>query len=143
MESTTVTIAQDDGGKLVIVETHPCNPAVDPYVWEPNPDAPYPGAVRIARKKTGREVHAELRAIVGQYPRGGEEYFACMYDGEWPIAVGGRLAVFAVNGSNEGDYVHVEGHNGRERIPLMLAKTFHGRDAAWQFARILADLLGV
>ena len=60
-------------------------------------------------------------------------------DCPWPTRDSGHLAVFSVRGSSEGDYVHVE--QGGKLI--LLAKTFQGRDAAWTFARNLADLLGV
>ena len=59
-------------------------------------------------------------------------------DCPWPTR-DGRLAVFSVRGSSEGDYVHVE--QGGKLI--LLSKTFQGRDAAWTFARNVADLLGV
>lgn len=60
----------------------------------------------------------------------------------WPD---GRIVVFAIRGGSEGDWVHVEVEDRDGRKPnvcVLLAKTFSGRDAAWRFARVLADLLG-
>ena len=50
----------------------------------------------------------------------------------------------SVTGSSEGDYFHagVVGRDGAYQT-LLIGKTFAGRDAAWAFARRLADLLGV
>lgn len=92
------------------------------------------------RDRTVGEVYDELRAAVGEYPHGGEEYLTAMLPRErkWPR---GRLAVFSVNGSSEGDYVHVEVHDDEQRTLVLLAKTFDGRDASWTFARVVADLL--
>ena len=103
--------------------------------------------LRVARRKTVAEVHNELEQRLGRdqwgyvnYP-GVDEYLSVM-DGdiEWPE---GRIVVFAVTGTSEGDYVHVEVHqpNGTRHL-LILGKTFHGRDAAWAAARRIADLLG-
>jgi hypothetical protein len=165
--------------------------------WEPHPD--YPGCIRSARRRTPREVLADLDALLGEYPEGGEEGLhvtpwvdsACancptesngiqrcykydswsanqrrsVFDGHgtngngrcnmhpkctgflsrsaapWPK---GRLAVWSARGGSEGDYTHVDviSEDGRTETILM-AKTFQGRDAAWKFARRLADLLGV
>lgn len=116
---------------------------VQTQVWTPNPERP--GYLRLERTRTVREVYDDLRAIVGEYPYGGEEYFSVS-----PITAGllpwpeGRIVVFAVNGSSEGDYVHVEVQDvayAGKRTQLMLAKTLDSRDAAWAFARRLADLL--
>lgn len=60
-------------------------------------------------------------------------------DCPWPNPEGSRTVVFSVRGSSEGDYVHVE--QGGQLV--LLCKTFQGRDAAWTFARNVADLLGV
>jgi hypothetical protein len=115
--------------------------SIDTAIWEPGEN----GYLKLVRRKTVREVYDELRAAVGEYPEGGEEYFIvtswqCYGDGgaDWPD---GRIVVYSVNGSSEGDYVHVEVARERERYPLLLAKTFAGRDASWAFARRLADLL--
>ena len=61
-----------------------------------------------------------------------------------PIPWFSRLLVYPVRGSNEGDYIHVEawGREGK-RLPLFTAKTFSGRDKAWEYSRKLADILDV
>lgn len=115
-------------------------------VWRKDPDRP--GYLKLLCRRSVQEVYDDLRTIVGEYPHGGEEYFSVVRNADglllrdWPHRPGSRLAVFAVNGSSEGDYVHVEVHDGSGgRELVLLAKTFEGRDAAWQFARCLADLL--
>jgi hypothetical protein len=68
--------------------------------------------------------------------------FEPMADAPWPDY--SRIVVFSVRGSSEGDYVHVESFDSQGRRTLvLLAKTFSGRDAAWQGARDVADCLGV
>lgn len=105
------------------------------------------GYLRLVRTKSVREVYEELREILGEYPDGGEEYFTLMPElgkddrgeGEWPQ---GRIVVFSVNGTSEGDYTHIEVHdNEGQRHLMMLGKTFMGRDASWAFARRIADIL--
>ena len=58
----------------------------------------------------------------------------------------GRIVVVSVNGSSEGDYVHVEAHvrEGDQVVShlMFLGKSLMGRDAAWAAARRIADLLG-
>lgn len=162
---------------------------IDLDVWAPTgPD----GTLQLVRRKSPREVLAELTAVLGEYPVGGEEglhvfptltmdcancppspyrssgrscskyddhfdaadgerggcrihttcqKFTPLADAPWPD---GRLTVFSVRGSSEGDYTHVEVRDGDGRSELiLLAKTFQGRDASWTFARHVADLLGV
>jgi hypothetical protein len=111
-------------------------------VWRPDPERP--GYLRHVRERTVGEVYDDLRTTIGESPDGGEEYFSLMSgprDRPWPTT--GRVAVFSVPGTSEGDYVHVEVlHEDRSRDLVILAKTFAGRDASWDFARRLADLLG-
>lgn len=113
---------------------------IEPHVYENDPSSP--GRRRLVRTKTVDEVLSEIRAAVGEYPEGGEEYLSAfpLTVGTWPE---GRTVVFAVEGTSEGHYVHVEVHHGDSRVLVLLAKTFAGRDAAWRFARQLADLLAV
>ncbi len=114
---------------------------IEVYEWEKRGDDGY---LYKARTKTVGEVYEELREVLGEYPDGGEEYFGLMVNlngsMEWPE---GNIVCFSVNGSSEGDYTHVEVHNGKERTLIFLGKTFMGRDASWAFARRLADLLEV
>lgn len=113
---------------------------IETQIYRPDPDRP--GYLQLVRDRTVGEVYDDLRAAVGEYPDGGEEYLTAMVPrpAPWPR---GRLAVFSVNGSSEGDYVHVEVHpeGTAERTCVLLAKTFEGRDASWAFARVVADLL--
>lgn len=118
------------------------DPAIETTIWRPDPERL--GISLVDRVRTVREVYDDLRAAVGEYPKGAEEYLSLMPqwldDEPWPQ---GRIVVFAVNGSSEGDYVHVEVHDREgSRVLLILGKTFDGRDAAWAFARQAADLLG-
>lgn len=119
---------------------------VETDVWRP--DADRPGYLLHVRDRTVGEVYDDLRAIIGEHPDGGEEYFTLMSAAgareASPLWPQGRIVVFSVTGSNEGDYVHVEvldDGDGRREL-VILAKTFAGRDASWAFARRLADLLG-
>jgi hypothetical protein len=114
---------------------------IETSVWRRDPDRP--GNLAHVRQRTVREVYDDLRAVVGECPHGGEDSFSPYVSRrgrDWPK---GRIVVFVVGGANEGDYVHVEVHcdpDGHREL-VMLAKTFDGRDAAWAFARRLADLL--
>jgi hypothetical protein len=156
-------------------------------VFRPDPERD--GYLKLMRRRSPNEVMRELRAVFGDSPAGGEEYFhvysALNYEcANCPPSAGGsrctkyddhtnsltdvgkcqrhpqckqfrsradapwpdwsQLAVFALRGSSEGDYVHVESFDSRGgRELILLAKTFAGRDVAWTFARQLADLLGV
>lgn len=114
---------------------------VECYVWETNPETGY---LNKLRTKTVDEVYRALRAILGEYPDGGEEYFLVARhaggDTEWPD---GDIRCFSANGSSEGDYTHVEVHHNGSREIIFLGKTFMGRDASWAFARRLADLLEI
>lgn len=143
---------------------------VETDVWEhaqPG-DSEYPYLKR-SRIKTVREVRRELLVQLGCEWREDDDYiddspicrdagdggyemeglsdFLHMVSGYpdepvlWPQ---GRIYVSSVRGSSEGDYVHVEvadPDTGKHTL-VLLAKTFRGRDAAWRFARVLADLLG-
>lgn len=62
-------------------------------------------------------------------------------ESDWPE---GHTVVFPVTGGSEGHYVHVGvvGRDGKFH-DLLLGKTFAGWDAAWAFARRVADLLGI
>lgn len=114
---------------------------IETQVWEKDEGSIY---MKHVRDRTIGEVYDDLRQAVGEYPEGGDEYFSPMphlaSQCKWPT---GRIVVFAVTGSSEGDYVHVEVHENDKHTLILLAKTFMGRDAAWTFARRLADLLGV
>jgi hypothetical protein len=127
---------------------------VDTEVMVTNP-AESPGGYHTllrTRTKTVREVHAELVTLLGTeddgfaYVPGAEEYFdiypAVAADQEWPV---GRIVVFAVTGSSEGHYVHVEvlRDDDASRRLLILGKGFSGADDAWALARRLADILHV
>jgi hypothetical protein len=114
---------------------------IEPLVYEPDPDRP--GYLRFVRAKKLREVLDEIVDATGAYPAGCSEglglYPGMFANDPWPRA--GRLVIFAVNGSSEGDWVHVQMQEDGRFKGLLLGKTFDGRDAAWKYARRLADLL--
>jgi hypothetical protein len=114
---------------------------IETSLWEPDPERP--GYLRHVRDRTIDEVYDLICEQVGPYPDGAEEYFSVSAANgveNWPVKA--RIAIFAVEGSSEGDYVHVEALNpDRTFESLFLGKTFAGRDAAWGFARRLADIL--
>jgi len=113
---------------------------VDGEVWEADPDRP--GYLKLIRTKSAAEVFAEIIAITGKDPEGGEEYFAldATKTGPWPARA--RIVCYAVTGANEGHYVHVGAiHDGGRYESLLIAKTFSGADAAWGLARRLATIL--
>jgi hypothetical protein len=120
----------------------------------------------VVRRKTVAEVYEALRDALGNDEHGyvnlpgvdeylslGPEYkyrpnpradgLELPGDIEWPD---GRIAVLSVNGSSEGDYVHVEvyAREGEQVVShlVFLGKSVRGRDAAWAAARRIADLLG-
>jgi hypothetical protein len=124
---------------------------IETEVWVSRPDSPY---LRRERSRTIEEVHALLSATMTEpHPRYPEQvWIEGADDGfsvwpfidarqEWPA---GSTIVYSVEGASEGDYVHVDVID-RDGVlhPLLISKTFDGRDAAWAFARRLADLLGV
>lgn len=114
-------------------------PKIQTSVWTHKEGTPY---MERARRKTVWEVYNELTAIVGKTGPGHDEYLSMPLtlpeDAEWPE---GRIVCFSVDGTSEGDYTHVEVHNGDgERTLIFLGKTFDGRDASWAFARQLADI---
>lgn len=91
-------------------------------------------------------VHADLLASLlneSTFPGyfvapGCDEYLSIGtgYDVPWPD---GRIFVAPVVGGSEGHYVHVL-VDGKT---VLLGKTFDGWEAAWAFARRLAEVLGV
>lgn len=123
---------------------------VDLQIYEPSPDKP--GYLRFVRNLSYNEA---VKAIKNAF--GSKEDLDNAFDYFYPpceikyekgkslddqIPTFRRAIVYTVTGSNEGDYIHGElwGMNG-ERYPLFLAKTFSGRNAAWTYARKLADIL--
>lgn len=122
--------------------------------WQPDPECP--GRSKLVRTKTVREVYNELAAYVSAQREG--ETWTIWMDGieeglcislwqanpdttPWPASE--RVVVFSLRGGSEGDYVHVEALTDQGHRPLLVAKTFMGRDAAWTAARRIADLLGL
>lgn len=117
-------------------------PRVETQVWEPDPERP--GYLKFVRSKTVREVLDEIVDITGPYPAGCSEglgVYPGVYDADFKWPREGRLVVFSVNGSSEGDWVHVQMQHNGQATGLLLSKTFDGRDASWAYARRLADLL--
>lgn len=122
------------------------DPQIPTQVWEPDPERP--GYSKLVRVRSIGEVAEDLRAALGDYPDGADEYLSAFDRGQpWPD---GRIVVYAVNGSNEGQYVHVSVVNINDspqpHRTVILGKTCAegdaGRDAAWGCARRIADLLG-
>jgi hypothetical protein len=113
---------------------------VDTSLWEPDPE--HQGCSRRVRSKTVGEVFAQIRAIVGREPAGAEEYFMICTSVSpgmpWP-GPDRRTVVYPVTGGSEGHYVHVAAGDQT----LILGKTFAGWDAAWDFAKFLAEILAV
>lgn len=135
-----------------------CDPEIDTRIWESYKPYGQPYTyLRVARRKTVSEVYEALKAALGQDEHGhvnlpgvdeylslgsgymirpncqtGATELSTIGDIEWPE---GRIVVFSVNGSSEGDYVHVEVHareGGRVISHLVfLGKSLMGRDAAW------------
>ena len=115
---------------------------IDTSIWEPATDPGDTGYLKLVRKKTVREVYAELVALVGELGDGHNEYLSVMAqygeDMEWPE---GTIMVTSVNGSSEGDYTRIGVVTGLGEFKLLiLGKTFDGRDASWRFARQCADI---
>jgi hypothetical protein len=118
---------------------------IETQIWEQNPERPE-GYLRVARLKSVGEVFREIRGVFGDYPEGCEEYLnisSPLDEGTpWPD---GRIAVYPVTGSSEGHYIHVDviDYGDGHRTLVLLGKTFAGWDAAWYFARNLAEVLDV
>lgn len=135
-------------------------PEISWYIEKDNPvtpERPYK-TTSIDRARTpqeiGRQLVARLRELT--YEIDGEpepfvdEYASARdFDESPPLPAGmlwWRIIVYTVEGTSEGDYIHVDGIPNRDdekRRPIALIKTFRGRDHAWAMARIIADLLGV
>lgn len=104
---------------------------------------------RDAGNKTPLEVMNELNKILKEHYK--EEYdlldsrfSAPVIEGKIPIPQYHWIAVYAVRGSAEGHYIHVDvikADNSRET--MLLAKTFAGLAAAYDVAKICAELLSV
>lgn len=116
------------------------------------------------------EVYAQLRSAIEVMPDSGLESFCCPVDWyarapeharstlvkdkpalwlltrESPFPQGRWLACYAVTGSNEGHYIHVDAivdhGNDRHVVSIFQGKTFGGREAAYRIAAKCADLLG-
>lgn len=113
-------------------------------------DPARPGYLMVPRRKTVNEVCGEILALLSHdagdgfaVVDGADDSFGVFpaIDGTrpWPE---GRITVFAVTGSSEGHYVHVEVQAGDGRAELLLlGKGFGGADAAWTLARQLAGIL--
>jgi hypothetical protein len=129
---------------------------IETGVWEAyRPEGGKYDLMREVRRKTVREVRDEIVAAfrreleaAGEDARWPECYGQSEGLGVYPLIGGsglwpdGRICVFSVNGSSEGDYVRVEVHGDGEPQLLMLAKVLVGRDESWALARKIADLLG-
>jgi hypothetical protein len=118
--------------------------AVELCVWEKDLDKP--GYIKKTRHKTFSEVYTEFDSVVKPYI---DEYCSPAFESDvrgrnmYPIPPCSRIACWAVPGSNEGDYVHIDLimlGNG-ERTPFAIIKTFNGNDYAWELAKFCANLL--
>jgi len=103
-------------------------------------------------KRTVGEVHKQLVERLGDMI---DEYFhvANRYDkspgfnitaeSDWPEQGAKWIACYAVTGSNEGHYIHVDCvYNDQTRDMIFLGKTFQGMDHAQRIACICAEELG-
>lgn len=117
--------------------------------WEPVPEKP--GFVqRVAGRKIV-DVHAEL---IARLRDAAPDYEGCSLAYRWTLAPGADvsqhrwpatyhwIACYAVTGSNEGHYVHVDlvDQDGRT-IPMFLIKSFLGREHAQRIAALCAEWL--
>lgn len=138
--------------------------------WEPDPEKP--GYLRFVRMRTRGEVLSDLNSRLAHLAHLSEEspqsfdlwrFRWIAPSGEGPSWTPGRserieyeepmprarwLACFAVAGSNEGHYVHIEALSPNEREDgyhselIFLCKTFCGADAALELANAAARELG-
>jgi hypothetical protein len=122
---------------------------IDTALWEPIPDQP--GTSRKVGQRPVGEVFKDLKAVVGEAGPGHDEYFVVSmsadgstrrYAEPWPE---GTVLVFTRNGNSEGHVtqVAVVSGGGASFDVVLMAKTFDGADAAWQFGKDLAAALGV
>jgi hypothetical protein len=115
-------------------------PSVDVLLWEPAGKGPFgEDLARIAGRKRVRDVIAEIRAAIGRLPDGAESLTALAH-GEWPE---GQIIAYPMRGTNEGYFVCVDVINDGVWTPVISVRSHcEDLDAAWMFARQLADLLG-
>jgi hypothetical protein len=147
------TPSGQDWGEIAELARRGCE-SITTEVWEPDPERP--GRSKLVRTKTVREVYRELEAYLSEQHEG--ETWTSWMDGieeglgisfrvenadetPWPAAE--RIVAFSIRGGSEGDYVHVEALTEAGPRPLLLAKTFMGRESAWRAAKRIADLLGL
>lgn len=122
-------------------------------IWEKDPENP--GYLKYVGQRRVDDVFTDLRKALfrtagtdGSIPEleNALEYFSpnSIAPELWPK---GRTIVYAVTGSNEGHYIHVDviSPEGKSQgvTNIILGKTFDGFDAAWAFAGRVAKLLGV
>src|ERR1700733_15165337 len=93
---------------------------IETEVWDPDPMRP--GTSRRVRTKSVAEVRAELTQHLGEWPEGGEGgltlcYWAWPGYASWPR---GRIVVYALRGSNEGDYTYIEVHRDDGSLTLLM-----------------------
>ena len=115
--------------------------------WRTDPERP--GCLRLERRRTVREVIAQLNERLKWLDMQSDEsdwHSLLGYedgqsrDMEWPE---GRIAVFAVTGSSEGHYMHLHVLKDGKETLIALAKTFRGFDFATIYAYTTARLLEV
>lgn len=135
---------------------------IETQIWEPNPEnLPY---LRLARCRTVEEVYQDIKNRLKQIPCPGEDcslldsmdYFSISLrnqatgeierDKSWPERYR-WISCFAVTGSNEGYYIHVEvitpdDKGPEKRTLLYLGKTFVSMDTALIISNELTKMLG-
>ena len=121
---------------------------VEIQVFEPVPDKP--GYQQWSHNRTLAEVLGELNARLLARDLEPDEYgfdimpraegFERSRDLSWPDYR--WIACFAVTGSNEGHYIHIEAIKDNRRELIYVAKTFQGMGRAFEIARACAEILG-
>lgn len=119
-------------------------------IYEPIPEKP--GYLRHVRNRTIGEIYDELRERLSNDGLLPDEYFDISYScekkpwerdkDEFPRCR--RIACYAVTGSNEGHYIHVDAIQSitQNIIPVFIGKTFQGIDFALNVVKACTIHLG-
>lgn len=123
--------------------TNPPITCIETEIWEPNPDKS--GYLRLVRHKTFKEVFEETKQfLIERDIWDNLDYFNLQNDKECesnPFPAWRMICCYAVVGSSEGYYVHVDiiDIDGK-RIPLFIGKILSSMEYALYISNMLTKV---
>lgn len=117
---------------------------VETEIYQPSEKDPR--YLNLVRRKTPKEIWAEVKAILHHYVPDWKDRFdyignSCMCK-DGPIPSYNNIACYVVAGGSEGHYLHVDYTGHPDGSCVILGKTFLGPQAAWDVAIAIATILG-